>query len=111
MIAATRTLQLRQGAGTTDVRVQIHVPENLGSHWVCNFEIGWPENNQLGHAGGLDAVQALYLAMQMIGIHLYANPAHKAGTLSWGDPGGGYGFPMPKGSGDLLVGKDRRNQL
>lgn len=49
--------------------------------------------------------------MRMIAVYLYASPHHKAGNLSWGRPGYGYGFTMPKvGYGDL-IGEDRIAQV
>ena len=36
---------------------------------------------------GLDAIQALEIALGVIAIDLYASPYHKAGTLVWAEPG------------------------
>jgi hypothetical protein len=58
-------------------------------------------------AGGVDAVQALDLAMRMIGAQIYASDHHASGKLMWLEPGKGYGFPVTKGIRDLLTGDDR----
>jgi hypothetical protein len=55
---------------------------------------------------GADAIQAMYLAMQMIGTLLYASEHHAAGRLTWSD-GGGYGFPLRASARDLALCTDR----
>jgi hypothetical protein len=81
-------------------------PEQEGGAWICRFEIGWPGGKVGQWAGGEDSVQALHLAMQMIGTLLYTSDYHKAGKLHWYDDGAGYGFPVANGIRDLLVGHD-----
>ena len=53
-------------------------------------------------------MQAIILAMQKIGADLYFSEHHAAKRLSWGEPGAGYGFPVPQNARDNLVGDDRR---
>ena len=55
---------------------------------------------------GIDSMQALLLALQMIGAELYSSKHHDAGELVWEREGGGYGFPVPRTISDLLVGDD-----
>jgi len=43
---------------------------------------------------GYDAIQAVFIAMQMIAIDLYASPYHAARTLKWDRPEAGNGFPL-----------------
>jgi hypothetical protein len=57
---------------------------------------------------GVDAVQALELALRIIGAHIYASEHHKSGKLMWLEPGDGYGFPLTSGSRDLLIGNDKK---
>lgn len=58
-------------------------------------------------AGGVDAVQAIDIALTMIGALIYARDQHAAGNLMWLTPGQGYGFPVAKEIRDVLVGEDR----
>ena len=43
---------------------------------------------------GYDAIQAVFIAMQMIAIDRYASPYHAARTLKWDRPEAGNGFPL-----------------
>jgi hypothetical protein len=56
-------------------------------------------------AFGKDSVQAILLALQMIGADIYAY--HKSGRLMFEAPGQGYGVPVPESLRDWLVGNDR----
>ena len=57
---------------------------------------------------GVDAVQALELALRMIGAFIYGSDHHESGNLIWGAPGQGYGFPVPNTIRDLLIGEDKK---
>jgi hypothetical protein len=61
-------------------------------------------------AAGEDAMQALELAMKMIGALIYTSDHHEAGNLTWLEAGKGYGFPVPNALRDLLVGDDKTFQ-
>ena len=106
MIIAMRVLTLRNEAGARAVPVRIHAPEEEGGHWICRYEIEWPDHTVKRHGAGVDAVQALVLALQFIGAELYTSRAHEAGRLSWAE-GSGYGFPLAKSVRDLAVGEDK----
>lgn len=108
MIIATRDLVLRDQARDIDVPVRIHAPENANGDWICRFEIDWPEGKVERWGTGVDAVQALLFALQMIGAEVYASSEHKSGCLEWLEPGRGYGFPVSDNIRGLLVGDDRR---
>lgn len=108
MLIATRVLTLRRPAGDTEIPVRIFAPEQQASDWACRFEIDWPDGMWAMAAGGVDAVQALELALKMIGAQIYASDHHPSGNLVWQEPGRGYGFPVPNGIRDLLVGDDRK---
>jgi hypothetical protein len=75
---------------------------------ICRFEIAWPDGTLAQWAGGVDAVQALVHALQIIGALLYTSDAHKRGVLYLDEPGRGYGFPVPHGIRDLLEGDDAK---
>jgi len=108
MIIATRHLILRDQTRAVDIPVQIHAPEKAKVDWICRFDIGWPDGRVERWGTGVDAVQALLFAMQMIGAEVYARSEHKSGRLEWLEPGGGYGFPVPDNIRDLLVGDDKQ---
>jgi len=108
MLIGTRLLRLKLPDGSVRVPVNLHVPTRSDNAWSCEFEIGWPDGVRRSHAAGIDALQAVHAAMQRIAIELYMSPYHAKGLLAWGDgDDAGYGFPMPKGGRDLLVGYDR----
>jgi hypothetical protein len=52
-------------------------------------------------------VQALLIAMQMIGAEIYASNYHDSGKLRWLVADRGYGFPVTNNIRDLLVGDDK----
>jgi hypothetical protein len=107
MIIATRVLTLRRTGGETDIPVRLFAPEQQNDDWICRFEIDWPEGRLTQSAGGVDAMQALELAMKMIGVLLYASDHHESGELMWMEPGKGYGFPVTNSLRDLLIGDDK----
>lgn len=104
---AMRNLKIETSTGTIDVPVTIDAPQPDDRSWRCVYAIGWPELRWESAAYGVDAVQALDLAMRKIATELYMSQYHEAGTLRWERPGGGYGFPILKVSRDLLVGDDK----
>ena len=57
---------------------------------------------------GVDAIQALELALRMIGAFIYSSDHHASGNLVWEAPGKGYGFPVANSIRDLLVGDDKK---
>ena len=110
MIIATRDLEYRAEDGTV-----IPVPvvylfalarwRNTGA---VATTIGFPNGVKESAAHGIDAVQALVLAINDIGNDLYFSDYHKMGRLKWGEPDKGYGFPVTKNVRDLLIGDDKR---
>ena len=108
MIIANRSLKLRKGGNESDVAVRIFAPQPANTHWICSYEIDWPEGTRKGAANGLDSVQALILALNMIGSEIYTSEYHKSGLLSSGESWNGYGFPVPQNLRDLLIGDDAK---
>ena len=107
MIIATRILTLSE-KGDQKVAIHLHAPEPAKVDWICRFDIAWPEGKAERWGSGVDAVQALYHALAMIGAELYASPPHQAGELKWMEAHQGYGFPVPANIRDLLVGDDKK---
>jgi len=106
-IIAGRTLTLKVGRRGVDVPVMIYAPVDKGDHWRCEFEIGWPDKPKRGEGNGIDAVQALTIALKFVGAELYSSKAHKAGKLKCPGQRAGYGFPLPWGLRDLAEDEDR----
>ena len=77
MLIATRVLTLRGADGDTEIPVRLHAPQEKPDHWSCEFEIGWPEGGLTRAASGEDSVQALELAMRMIGALIYTSDHHE----------------------------------
>lgn len=109
MIIATRTLKLHGEKHDTEILIRIHGPERAKTDWICRFEIEWPEEKVSRWGAGVDAIQSVIHALQMIGAEIYASGHHEAGKLSWLMPGAGYGFPVPNTIRDLLVGDDAKH--
>jgi hypothetical protein len=107
-VVASRVLTMETDGGEVEVPVSIYQPIDKADHWRCEYEIGWPDRRKNFAAHGIDAVQALLLATQMVGVELYASDAHKTGRLKWDEPGGGYGFLLSYGMRDLYQGRDKQ---
>jgi hypothetical protein len=108
MVVASRSLKLRQRDGSVAVGVRIFAPQPDQGHWSCAYEIDWPEGTRKFAASGLDSMQALILALNMIGSEIYTSEYHKAGNLNSGESWKGYGFPVPQNLRDLLEGDDKK---
>jgi hypothetical protein len=107
MVIATRVLKLRRGLAEIPVPIRIFGPQRQAVDWACHFEIDWPDETITLDAMGVDAIQALELALKMIGALIYTSDHHASGTLMWEAPGKGYGFPVSRNIRDLLVGDDK----
>lgn len=59
-------------------------------------------------AGGVDGVQALDVALRMIGAIIYSSDHHVSGDLTWLARAKGYGFPVTSDLRDMLVGDDKK---
>ncbi len=105
-VIAERTLFLKHKTEATPVVVRVFRPEFDEPGWRCRYQIDWPHGVKEMQSGGFDAMQALTIALQMIGAEIYASPYHQSGKLFWERAGGGYGFPVVSSLRDLLVGDD-----
>jgi hypothetical protein len=101
-----RMLTLRLPSGDQPVEVRIHSPRQLDIDYECQVEIHWPGQIWRGSMIGVDECQAVFLALQLVGIRLYNSDHHNAGRLIWLEPGQGYGFPVTNNVRHLLVGDD-----
>ena len=106
MLMATRSLKVYHADIEMDVQVRLYMPEQDDQAWICKYEIDWPTGAKRSVARGVDAVQAILLALYKIGIEIYTSDYHRAGELLWLARGRGYGFPVSKSVRDLLTGDD-----
>lgn len=103
-VIATRTLTLD---GTKQVQVLIGRPQRFqnGQSWYCPYRIPNVGLDRILYAAGVDEVQALILALSMIGAKLYTSDEYIAGRLSWvAGQEGDLGFPVPESIRDVLPG-------
>ena len=106
MVMMRRGLTYRSDTGDLAVPVTIHAPLKGEHDWSCAYEIGWPDGTHRGHGYGIDATQAMLLALKAIGADIYTSDFHRAGRLRWLEQGDGYGFPVPSAIRHLLIGGD-----
>lgn len=101
-IIAIREFILTTGKKVT---VVIGKPEKFpdSDDYYCPYQITGIGNEKIRYAGGIDAVQALLLALNMIGADLYTSKEAKKGLLRWkGGDKGELGFPVPDILRDLI---------
>lgn len=108
MIAGVRKMTVMTDAGERTVEIRMYLPEPAGPAWDCRYEIDWPEGTISSFAGGNDAIAALHAAIEKIGMELYMSRYHHERRMWWLKPWEGYGFPLPKGARDLLIGHDQQ---
>lgn len=106
MSIASRVLILRNGASEVEVPIVLDAPVAVDRSWACRCEIGWPEGAKTRTAWGADSLQAMVIALQMIGTDIYTSTHHHDGRLIFEEAGQGYGIPVPGNLRDLLVGRD-----
>lgn len=97
---AQRELELEGGE---KVIVVIGKPERLlgEDDFYCPYQITGLGDAKVRYASGVDAVQALWLVLQMIGSDLYTSSEARDGKLTWNDERV-LGFPVPDSIRDLL---------
>jgi hypothetical protein len=106
---ASRLLTLQSESGHFDVPIEIFAPEkDKAGHWSCRYQIQWPDRSREFFAEGVDSMQALVCALQMIAADIYNSDEHLSGRLMWGNPGEGYGFPVARTMRDDLRGNDAK---
>lgn len=70
----------------TDVVVDVDYPKldpDTDGHYVCNYTITGLPKLINGSSMGVDEIQALDIAMQLIGNRLYTRSEFKTGRLKW----------------------------
>lgn len=97
---AMRRLEL-EGENAGEVTVGIKRPVRDDGFYKCEYQIVGVGSGKVRYAAGEDSMQALVLALQMIGADLYTSEAAKKGSLTWfGSPN--VGFPVAEAIADLV---------
>ena len=91
-IIATRKLQIA-GDPKREIKILIGKPREFADHpdYYCPYQIVGIGNEKIRYAGGVDAVQALQLAVKIIGVKLQTSK--EAEKLRWLDQTD-LGFPV-----------------
>lgn len=91
------------------IEVRLGKPEPCpdGIDWYCPHQTVGLGSGRVRYAIGVDTVQALVLALSMVGAELYTSPEYEAGRLNWdgGAVKGDLGFPVPESIRDVLPGR------
>ncbi len=106
---AVRKFSLVNEGQSSEVTVRLFHPEPYPDHsgYQCRVKVEWPSKTQDLHVGGVDAIQAVILALQTLGAIINTSEEAKEGRLVWFEQGSGFGLPVSKGIGDLLQGEDK----
>lgn len=96
-VLAVRELSLSEGdADPKTVLVKLGMPRQFpdSSSYYVTFQITGIGSEKVRYAGGVDAIQAIQLAMKTIGVYLNKHNSDVGGGLRWeaGDDGD-FGFP------------------
>ncbi|MGH6840622.1 MAG: DUF6968 family protein [Methylocella sp.] len=93
-IIAQRVLKILKSP-TAEVTVSIGRPFLDGQDFKCEYTIEWPEHKQHAYSMGIDAIQALMLALQRLAADVSFSDYAKSKQLVWLEPEGGFGLPLP----------------
>ena len=106
MIIARRTLHVTSARAQSQIEIRIFMPEERDGCWRCDYEIDWPTQTRRFAAAGHDSVQALSLALKMIGSEIVASTEYQAGDISLDGNYRGCGFPVAHNIRDCLRDDD-----
>lgn len=109
MLIGSRELTFLEGDKETKIPVRLYAPQREpDGAWKCRYEIGWPGEMRAKDIFGADSMQAIVLALQMIGFEIYNSEFHESGRLQSDKWRGGYGFPVMTEYRDKLQGDDAK---
>lgn len=101
-VMATRRVSLTDGKRTTqEITIKLGRPKRMpgAADYYCPYQIAGIGSEKIKYAAGIDAFQAIQLAMGRIGTDLWALNQECQGKLRWeGDERGDLGFPTPHGT-------------
>ena len=102
-VLAERTLVLEPGM-TVSIRLGLpFTPDAFPDESWCPYQIIGLDHDGIRHTIGIDAFQALWLALQSLGTRLYASEEYKAGRLHLFKKGDrDLCLPVLEGFSDLL---------
>jgi hypothetical protein len=84
-VLAERILDLETSAGRRHVTVRIGIPRAIPdcTDMYCPYQIVGLLDGAVRYTEGVDAAQAIYLAMEAVGTALAATPEARSGRLTW----------------------------
>lgn len=80
-------------------------PVDDGGSWFCPVRIEGLGDGKVRRAGGVDAVQAIHLALKLIATLLYTSDEYKGGRLRWLNQSN-LGLPVADAIADLVPPED-----
>lgn len=100
-IIATRSLSmLHDDRTSSEVLVVLGKPQplpGLETDYYCPYQIRGAGSEKVRHTCGIDAFQAIKLAIRSLGVHLDLLNKELGGRLRWdGDKDGQLGFLLPE---------------
>lgn len=108
MLIISHILYVKDENGETQVDIRVFKPFLKDGTWYCRYEIDWPEGQRAMDIGGMDALQSLMGALQIVGVEIYRTSYHKEGRLRAYEKELGYGFPIVSNCRDQLIGNDAK---
>lgn len=103
-VCARRVLQ--SAWGPVEVVMEVPVADADDGDFRCAYRINGPRTQRRSHAMGIDAFQAIELAMQKIGTDLFFSEEGQHGELRWLDAPYEIGFPLPESTRDIAPGRN-----
>jgi hypothetical protein len=84
-VLAERTLDLDANGERRTVKVLIGTPRRIpdSGDFYCPYQLLGMSDETIRYTEGVDAAQAIYLAMEAVGTWLESTPEAKSGRLSW----------------------------
>jgi hypothetical protein len=84
-VVVERSLDYFGGDGAEAGVVRIFAPEPSENDWQCEYQIQWPGYERTRRAFGVDAWQALQLAMYIVPSQIFSTDDFKQGRIGlWG---------------------------
>ncbi len=84
-VLAERILDLSTSEGDRQVRVLIGKPQPIPKSvdFFCPYQVVGLSDETVRYAEGVDAAQAIYLALEAVGTYLAATQEARSGRLTW----------------------------